>query len=66
MHRYNETLPDGKYKCYDSGEHCWNNECHTGQLCLCQNAEPSMPCNNPVGPTPKPESTTPGSGLSCW
>ena len=64
--RYTPSKPTPEYTCFDEGEHCWDNECWKGQLCLCKNEEPRESCNNPFGPTPSPEPTTPGSGLSCW
>jgi len=64
--KYTPSKPTPEYTCFDEGEHCWDNECWKGQLCLCKNEEPRESCNNPFGPTPSPEPTTPGSGLSCW
>ena len=56
---------DGKYTapgCYEEGEHCWDNRCHNGTLCLCDDGKL---CNDPHGTTPTPHPTTPGSGLEC-
>ena len=66
FHSYNVAGKNGEYKCYDSGQHCWDNECHEGTICLCENVQPGESCNMPDKPTPSPQPTTPGSGLSCW
>ena len=44
-------------------QHCWDNECHNGTLCIC---EDKPMCNNPDTPTSSPHPVTPGSGLDCW
>jgi len=59
--RYN----DNKYNktgCYEEGQHCWDNQCHNGTLCICDD---DKMCNNPEGPTSSPRPTTAGSGLTC-
>ena len=60
------SYDDGKYTnktgCYDQGEHCWDNACHDGVLCLC---DKESLCNSPDGPTTPVAPTTPGSGLTC-
>ena len=61
LFRYN----DGKYNksgCYESGQHCWDNQCHNGTLCICDHEM----CNDPAMPTSSPHPETPGSGLECW
>jgi len=65
--RFNSTGEGSAYKCWDDGEHCWDNSCYHGEVCLCHNSEdPREGCNNPEGPTPSPQPTTPGSGIQCW
>ena len=64
--RYVPSKPAPEYTCFDEGQHCWDNECWKGELCLCANTDPRESCNNPFGPTPSPEPTTPGSGIECW
>jgi len=48
--------------CYETGQHCWDNQCHNGTLCVCDKEM----CNNPKMPTSSPAPVTPGSGLDCW
>ena len=55
---------DGRYSaagCYEEGEQCWDNECHNGTLCLCE----EKMCNDPGASTPSPHPTTQGSGINC-
>jgi hypothetical protein len=34
---YSTKYNDGRYEdgCYRQGEHCWDNTCHNGTLCVC-------------------------------
>ena len=63
MLRYN----DGRYNAtgsYETGQHCWDNECHNGTISIC---DQEHLCNNPEDPhTSSPHPDTPGSGLECW
>jgi len=63
---YDFTYNNGDYNatgCYETGQHCWDNECHNGTLCICDD---KAMCNNPVQPTSSPHPETPGSGLECF
>jgi len=62
---YDFKYNDGRYNstgCFQQGQHCWDNECHNGTICLCDDPM----CNNPDGPTSSPHPVTPGSTIECW
>ena len=29
------TIYNTLCRCYDQGQHCWDNECHNGTVCIC-------------------------------
>merc|ERR1711936_345126 len=63
---YDFNYNDGRYNksgCYDEGQQCWDNECHNGTICICDD---KPLCNNPEQPTSSPHPETPGSGLDCY